>query len=227
MNLSALITGATGGIGQALARQLSAAGFSIFITGRDEKKLAALREELGCAGAALDLSLAGAATRVYAMAKDSLGQIEILINNAGFNKAKTPLVDVTDEDIDQSYALNLRAPMLLSREALRDMGGRRAGHIVNVISSVVYLRAENFSLYTAMKNALHAFNGCLIKEARLVGIKVTGVYPGGVNTGFRAQARPDYMRPESVATLILNCIMAPDDAVIHEITFRPMVESNF
>lgn len=227
MTRSALITGATGGIGQALAQQLHAAGFSIFITGRDKNKLGALRDELHCAGTALDLSSAGAATRLHAMAKDSLGQIDVLINNAGFNKAKTPLVNVTDDEIDQSYALNLRAPMLLSREALRDMGARGAGHIVNVISSVVHLRAENFSLYTTMKNALHAFNGCLIKEARLVGVKVTGVYPGGVNTGFRAQARPDYMRPESVANVILNCIMAPDDAVIHEITFRPIVESNF
>lgn len=227
MTRSALITGATGGIGQALARHLRAQNFALFLTGRDEKRLRALRDELRCDGAALDLSLPDAPPQLYALAQKSLGQIDVLINSAGFNKAKTPLIDLGTEDIDESYALNLRAPMLLAREALRDMGGRRSGHIVNVISSVVYLRAENFSLYTTMKNALHAFNGCLLKEARLVGVKVTGVYPGGVNTGFRAKPRPDYIRPESVATLIANCIMAPDDAVIHEITFRPMVESNF
>lgn len=227
MTRSALITGATGGIGQALARHLHAAGFPIFITGRNEKKLLALRDELRCPGIALDLAPSEAAPRLYGAARETLGQIDILINNAGFNKAKIPLSDVTAEDIDASYALNLRAPMLLAREALRDMGARRSGHIINIISSVVHFRAENFSVYTTMKNALHAFNGCLIKEGRLVGVKVTGVYPGGVNTTFRAQPRPEYLKPESVATLILNCIAAPDDAVVHEITFRPMVENNF
>lgn len=227
MKRSALITGATGGIGQALARQLHAIGFPIFVTGRDEKKLGALRDELRCPGLALDLTPANAASRLYAAAREALGQIDILINNAGFNRAKTPLPEVTADDIDASYALNLRAPMLLARDALRDMGARRSGHILNVISSVVHFRAENFSVYTTMKNALHAFNGCLIKEARLVNVKVTGVYPGGVDTAFRAQPRPDYLHPESVATLIVNCITAPDDAIVHEITFRPMVENNF
>ncbi len=227
MTRSALLTGATGGIGQALARQLHAGGFRIFITGRDGTRLRGLCDELHCPGLAIDLAAVDAPTRLYAAARDALGPIDILINNAGFNKAKTPLVDVTAEDIDASYALNLRAPMLLAREALRDMGARRSGHIVNIISSVVHFRAENFSVYTTMKNALHAFNGCLIKEARLVGVKVTGVYPGGVDTAFRAQPRPDYLHPESAAAMILNCITAPDDAIVHEITFRPMVESNF
>jgi short-subunit dehydrogenase len=78
-----------------------------------------------------------------------------------------------------------------------------------------------------MKHALHGFTGCLIKEARLVGVKVTGVYPGGVNTSFRANPRPDYLRPESAARMIVECVTAPADVVVHELTFRPMVETNF
>lgn len=227
MSRNALITGATGGIGRELARQMHAAGFGIYVTGRDPEKLQALRDALGCPGAAIDLAAPDAPTRLYADASAALGHIDVLVNNAGFNRAKTPLADVTEGELDASYALNLRAPILLARDALRDMGGRRSGHIVNVISSVVHMRAENFSVYTAMKNALHAFTGCLIKEARLVGVKVTGVYPGGVNTGFRAQPRPDYLRPESAAAMIVDCVTAPDDVVVHELTFRPIVESNF
>jgi NADP-dependent 3-hydroxy acid dehydrogenase YdfG len=60
-----------------------------------------------------------------------------------------------------------------------------------------------------------------------VGVKVTGVYPGGTDTDFRAEERPDYLKPESAAQMIVQCINAPDDVVVHELVYRPMVESNF
>ena len=176
---------------------------------------------------AIDLAAADAPTRLFATALQDLGHVDVLINNAGFNRAKEPLVNVTGEDLDAAYAVNVRAPILLAREALREMGTRRSGHIVNIVSSIVHARMENYSVYTAMKQALHGFTGCLIKEARLVGVKVTGVYPGGVNTTFRSTPRPDYLRPESAARMILQCLTSPEDVVVHELTFRPMVESNF
>ncbi|MFO1500839.1 MAG: SDR family oxidoreductase [Verrucomicrobiota bacterium] len=224
---TALITGATRGIGQALARQLSAAGFGLFITGRDRPMVDSLTSELGCAGLAIDLAQASAAADLFARATQSLGHIDVLINNAGFNRAKDPIVRMTADDLDASYAVNVRAPILLAAEALKHMASRHSGHIVNVISSIVHVRMENYSVYSTMKSALHAFTGCLIKEARPFGVKVTGVYPGGVNTSFRAQARPDYMRPESVAQMIMQAITAPPDVVMHELTFRPIVETNF
>jgi short-subunit dehydrogenase len=74
---------------------------------------------------------------------------------------------------------------------------------------------------------LHGFTQCLIKEARPVNVKVTGVYPGGVDTDFRVEDRPDYMRADSTAQMIVQCINAPDDVAVHELVYRPMVESNF
>ncbi|MCC7374004.1 MAG: SDR family oxidoreductase [Verrucomicrobiales bacterium] len=227
MTRSALITGSTRGIGQEVARQLKAEGFNVFVTGRDSAQVGALQKELDCPGLAIDLAAAGAPLELYAAAREALGRIDVLINNAGFNRAKTPILEVTGEDLDASYALNVRAPILLAREALKEMSARRGGHIVNVISSIVRTRAENYSVYTTMKEAFHGFNGCLTKEARLVGVKVTGVYPGGVDTTFRANARPDYLRPASVARMIVQCLTAPEDVVVHELLFRPMVETNF
>lgn len=227
MTRNALVTGSTRGIGQEVARQLGAAGFGVFVTGRDAAQVAALRKELNCPGLAIDLAVSDAAPELYAAARQALGQVDVLINNAGFNRAKTAIAEITGEDLDASYALNVRAPILLSREALKDMAPRRTGHIVNVISSIVRTRAENYSVYTTMKQALHGFNGCLTKEARLVGVKVTGVYPGGVDTTFRSNARPDYLRPASAARMIVHCITAPDDVVVHELLYRPMVEANF
>jgi short-subunit dehydrogenase len=227
MPLTALITGATRGIGREVARQLKTAGFQVFVTGRDATLVDSLRRELDCSGRAADLAEARAVLDLFAAAREALGRVDVLVNNAGFNRAKTPVTEVTADELDASYALNVRAPILLAREALRDMAPRRSGHIVNVISSVVHANMENFSAYSTMKNALHGFTGCLIKEARLVGVKVTGVYPGGVDTTFRATARPDYMRPESAARMIMHCLTAPEDVVVHELTYRPIIETNF
>lgn len=224
---TALITGATRGIGREVARLLKPLGFDLFITGRDARLVEDLRHELACAGLAADLADADAPGRVVAAARDSLGRIDVLVNNAGFNRTKAPVTALTADDLDASYAVNVRAPVLLAREALLDMTPRRRGHIVNVVSTIVHTRAENYAIYTTMKQALHGFTGCLIKEARLVGVKVTGVYPGGTDTTFRPNPRPDYLRPESAAKMIVDCLLAPDDVVVHELTFRPMVETNF
>lgn len=224
---TALVTGATRGIGREVARQLKASGFHVFVTGRDALRLESLQQELQCPGLPVDLTSSDAVVQLFAAARQALGRVDVLVNNAGFNRAKAPLADVTAEDLDASFAVNVRAPILLAREALKDMAPRQSGHILNVISSVAHTSIENYSVYSTMKYALHGFTGCLIKEARQVGVKVTGVYPGGVDTTFRANARPDYLRPESAAQMIVHCILAPDDVVVHELTFRPIVETNF
>jgi short-subunit dehydrogenase len=224
---TALVTGATRGIGREVARQLKRSGLEVFVTGRDTDLLEKLQKELDAPGLAMDLAGLDAPVRLFGAARQALGEVDVLINNAGFNRAKQPLTQVTGEELDDSFAVNVRAPILLAREALKAMAIRRSGHILNVISSVAHTSMENYSVYTTMKYALHGFTGCLIKEARQVGVKVTGVYPGGVDTTFRPNARPDYMLPDSAAQMIVQCILAPDDVVVHELTFRPIVETNF
>ncbi|MEI8206347.1 MAG: SDR family oxidoreductase [Kiritimatiellales bacterium] len=227
MSRTVLVTGATRGIGRELTKQLCAQGFAVFATGRDPQLLDALKKETGCLGAACDLSVAASVVFLYEMAHSALRQIDVLINNAGFNPGKEPVVDVTVDRLDASYAINFRTPYLLCREALKEMSPRRSGHIINVISSLARTSAPNYSTYCSIKHALHGFTQCLIKEARQVNVKVTGVYPGGTDTDFRPEERLDYMRPESAAQMIVQCINAPDDVVVHELVCRPMVESNF
>jgi short-subunit dehydrogenase len=226
-NRTGLVTGATRGIGREIARQLSVLGFRLFVTGRDPARLEEVRRELSCSGGPADLSDPAAVLQLYDNARQALGQIDVLVNNAGFNRAKTPAISITASELDESYAVNVRAPILLAGAALKEMGAGGSGHIVQIISSIVHVSAENYGVYTAMKHALDGFTGCLIKEARTLGVKVTAVYPGGVNTGFRPNARPDYLRPDSAARMIVQCITAPDDVVVHQITYRPMIESNF
>lgn len=225
---TALVTGATRGIGRAVVLELVGRGAAVYATGRDERLLAELKAKTGCSGGAFDLAKPEEAVRMYAAAKEALGAApEVLVNNAGINPRKSPIADATVEDFDAQYAVNLRAPFLLCREAMRDMSAARRGHIVNIISSTALFANETMGIYTAMKSGMRGLTGVLIKEARRVGIKVTGVYPGGVDTEFRKVPRHDYMKPESAAKLIVDAIYAPGDAVVHELVFRPMVEENF
>ena len=227
MGKTLFITGATRGIGRELVKQLAELGFSVFATGRDAALLDSLKKETGCLGATADLIDPEQVLSVYRQAVDALGQVDVLINNAGLNNRKAPVAEIELADWEQQYAVNLRAPMLLSREALKEMGARGKGHIVNVVSTIAKTVQPNYSIYSSMKYGFMGFTKCLIKEARAVNVKATAVYPGGVDTDFRPEERPEYLSAVSTAKMIVHCITAPDDVVVHDLTFRPMVESNF
>ena len=223
-NKTVLITGATRGIGRALVVDLCNKGYRVYATGRDESLLQQLIEQTGCAGKSCDLSEAESVVDLFQTARKTLGQIDVLINNAGMNSRKCELVNTNLEEFEQQYAINLRAPYLLCREAMKEMLPRNSGYIINVISTVAKRSSETMGVYTAMKQGFSGLNGVLMKEAQPHGIKVTAVYPGGANTNFREQERPQYMSPDSVAAMISQLLANPKDVVVHELTFRPPVE---
>jgi NAD(P)-dependent dehydrogenase (short-subunit alcohol dehydrogenase family) len=98
---------------------------------------------------------------------------------------------------------------------------------VNVLSTVCHFANETMGAYTTAKRGLDGLTAVLLKEARPHGIRVSAVYPGGTDTDFRPKRRPDYLRPESVAEAVYFTLATPEDLVVHGITFRPMVETNF
>lgn len=225
--LTALVTGATSGIGRALVSELRRRGVVVVASGRSEVELQRIEAEGGLVVAA-DLGSDSAPRELWEAACEKLGRVpDILVNNAGFNSRKAPIVDTNDEEMAALYAVNLRAPMILAREALRAFSARGSGHILNVGSTVVHHGIEQMALYSAMKAGLSAFTRVLVKEARPLGVKVTLAHPGGTDSGFRAQSRPDYMAAASVARVLADCLFAPEDVVMHELTFRPLVETNF
>lgn len=232
-NQVVFLTGASRGIGRALALRLAQEGVRIAICGRDEKALGEVASEARSGGAskvfaqAFELAEEAAIVEFLQAARESLGEPDILINNAGYNERKAPVAEVTTEEFDSMLAINLRAPFILTREALRTMLPRGRGHIVNILSTTCHSSNENLGVYTALKAGLAGLTGVLRKEVRPQGIRVSAIYPGGTHTTFRPNDRPDYMKPESVAEAVYTTLALPDDLVVHDFTFRPMVETNF
>ncbi len=228
-----LLTGATSGIGRALALKLVREGARLALCGRSPEKLAALLAEMPAGpgsvpvSAAFDLRDEGAILDFVERAQAGLGGIDILINNAGVNLTKATVAEIRTDQFDAMMAVNLRAPMIFMREAFRGMSARGGEHVVNILSSACLYSNEAMGAYTAGKSGLDALTRIFRKECRPHHIRVTAVYPGGTDTPFRANPRPDYMAPESVAEAIVGLLKLPDDVVPHEFVFRPEVETNY
>ena len=228
-----ILTGASHGIGRAIALRLAREKVRLAICGRDAQALEQVASEASTIASAkvfwksFELTCEEAVIGFYLAAREHFGTPDILINNAGFNSRKAPLGEMTTEEFDDIIAVNLKAPFVLLREAIRGMIERRSGHIVNILSTVCQFANEGMSIYTAAKKGLEGLSGVLLKEARPHGVRVSAVYPGGTDTSFRSKPRPDYMKPESVAEAVYAVLSMPEDLVVHGITFRPMVETNF
>ncbi len=228
-----VITGASRGIGRAIARRLARDGARLAICGRNRDALAEVRasiEQLGASAvhvAAFDLADDAKLDAFVDAVGESLGTVDVLINNAGFNPRKAPLSEVDDAELDSIMAVNLRAPFRLMRDLYPGMKAAGGGHVVNILSTVCHADMETMGAYTAAKNGLQSLTRVFRKEVRVDGVRVTSIYPGGTDTDFRPLERPDYMLPASVAEAVHAALTMPQDLVLHEMTFRPMVESNF
>jgi NAD(P)-dependent dehydrogenase (short-subunit alcohol dehydrogenase family) len=227
------LTGATHGIGSALALRLARERTKLALCGRDRAALSDVESAAGEAGAlalfskGFDIREEAGIIDFYRESRTRLGPPSILISNAGYNSRKASLWEVTTEEFDGLLAVNLRAPFILIREAFPDMKEAGFGHVVVVLSTSCRFDMESMSAYTAAKKGLEGLVDVFRKEARTHNIRVTSVYPGGTDTRFRKTPRPEYLRPESVAEAVVQALLLPEDLVMHEMTFRPMVETNF
>jgi len=222
--MNILITGATSGIGYELTKLLTSKGHTVVATGRNAEKLSELKTSTNCFTIQADLSSPDQTLEMFNNACQQFGTLDVLINNAGMNSRKCAIEEFTLEEFDHQYAVNLRAPALLCREALKVMKPQGKGYIINVVSTVAKRSNETMSVYTAMKQGFAGFSAVLMKEAQPHGIKVTSLFPGGTDTNFREVARPQYMQAKSVAYTINQILELPEDVVMHEMTFRPSVE---
>lgn len=168
-----LLTGATGGLGNAIARQLSAAGAQLVLTGRRLEVLEPLAAELGAQALAIDLSDRDRVERLIT----ETGEPDILVANAAL-PASGPMTSFTQEDIDRSLEVNLRVPMRLARAFVPGMVERHRGHLVFMSSLAGKAHAPGTTIYSATKFGLRGFAGGLRIDLHGTGVGVSVLFPG-------------------------------------------------
>ena len=191
---TALVTGASGGIGEAIARQLHAQGATLVLAGRRSEALAALAEALGerARVEVAELSDPQAAEQLIAAAADGGGP-DVLINNAGLTRDNLA-VRMKDEDWQTVLEVNLTAVFRLTRAALRGMMRRRWGRIVNVTSIVALTGNPGQVNYAAAKAGMIGMTKSLAAEVATRGITVNCVAPGFIETPMTAALSEDQRR---------------------------------
>lgn len=186
-----LLTGATGGIGRAIARQLTTQGVELVLTARRQERLTELARELGAMAVASDLAEPGSAAALAEQASELLGgSPDILINNAGAFELAS-FTETTPSAFDRLVSVNLRAPFLLTRILLPDMLERASGHVVNVGSVAGRKAFPGNAAYAATKFGLRGLHEVLIEELRGTGVRATWVEPSAVNTALWDRFEPD------------------------------------
>jgi 3-oxoacyl-[acyl-carrier protein] reductase len=180
---TALVTGASGGIGNQIARTLHAAGANVGLAGTRESVLQALADELGDGAHVLvaDLSTAEGATELAAKAETAMGGLDILVNNAGITRDGLAM-RMKDEDWDAVLEVNLTSGFRLIRAALRGMMKRRHGRIIGITSVVGVTGNPGQANYAATKAGMIGMSKSLAQEVASRGITVNCVAPGFIAT---------------------------------------------
>jgi NADP-dependent 3-hydroxy acid dehydrogenase YdfG len=211
---TALVTGASSGIGAAVVIALRARGLAVTAVARREERLEALAKQTGCTPLVLNL-------RDTEALYDALGglEVDVLINNAGLGRGFEALFEVLPEDIDTTLGTNVVAAVHVVRAVAPGMVGRKRGHIVNV-GSIAGLYPIKSSIYGASKGAVHLLSQNLRVELQGSGVRVTEICPGRVETEFfqvavgEEEAKEHYagfeiLQPGDVADAILYALDTP------------------
>jgi len=182
---TAVITGASAGVGEACARRFAAEGARLVLAARTEAKLQTLADELDAEVLPVeaDVSKPGQCRLLIEKAIEAYGGIDVLVNNAGCNY-RGPVESHTDAELMQIVDTNLRAPIVLTRLVLPHMRSAGGGAIVNVASIAGQIPVTDEATYSATKFGLRAFTYALADELRDANITVSAVSPGPIDTGF-------------------------------------------
>jgi 3-oxoacyl-[acyl-carrier protein] reductase len=208
---SALVTGASGGIGAAIARALHAQGASVALSGTRRDALEALAAELGERAQACPADLRDAAEpdALVEAAEAAVGPLHILVNNAGMTR-DTLALRMRDADWQAVLDIDLSAPFRLARAALRGMVRRRAGRIINISSIVGATGNPGQANYAAAKAGLVGMSKALAQEVASRGITVNVVSPGFVVTAM-TDALSEAQKAKLAAAIPLGRLGQPQD----------------
>ena len=211
---TAIVTGASKGIGAALARQLAADGFQTVVNysssaAEAEEVVAVIKAAGGRAMAVCaDVADASAVRTLFEQTEASFGPVDVLVNNAGIIKV-SPLAEVTDEDYERLVAVNLTGTFNGMREGARRV--RDGGRIINFSTSIIGNYLPNHGIYVATKAAVEALTHVLAKELGTRGVTVNAVAPGPVATELFLNGRSEELIQRLTSDIPLGRLGQPDD----------------
>lgn len=225
------MTGASSGIGRAIARRFAKEGAQVALVARREEQLKELQKEIEKNGGkaqtfVADLSETCAITEVFSRIRKTIGDPQILVNNAGVG-FPGKVVDLNLEDYEKTFAVNFRAVYVASKEVLPAMIKAKEGTIINIGSIAGKIGMANSSLYSASKFAVTGFSEALLEEVREHNVRVSLICPGRVHTelfgnksSFSGKIE-NYIQPEDIAEAALLCASDTQSATYSEIIVRP------
>lgn len=229
--IKAIVTGGGSGFGKGISAALASAGAKVWIAGRNREKLVAAAGEIRAKAFVADASNGGDWDRLLA----EVGDVDVLVNNAGFAGKIAPLAEQDDADISAVIATNLTGAIMGASRVARGMAKRRRGVIVN-ISSVCALHAwPGWSVYTAAKAGLLKFSHALHTEMRPYGVRVTCLIPSWGQTDFNRAAgisgasedprlARECISPSELGKIVTDLVALPDHLTVPELVVQPMVQ---
>lgn len=231
-NQSAVVTGATSGIGRAIALKLASCGATVWLIGRHSSSLQSVAQSARPAGKILyqqaDLTLDDEVRSIAA----SLSSVDILVHSAGIENFG-PVETASVEDFDLLYRTNVRAPYLLTQTLLPGLK-RCKGQVVFLNSSIVLNTRPGTGQYKATKHALKAIADCLRAEVNADGIRVLSVFAGRTATPMQAAIceregmsyQPELLlQPEDIAEAVIGALGLPRTAELTNLDIRPLIKS--
>ena len=206
-----LVTGASGGIGKAIAIELSSNGADLCLTGRNKSELESLQKLIGgnCQIIISDLSKSEGIDELANSAQEKMGQIDILINNAGITRDNL-FMRMSEEDWNEVINVNLNSIFKLTKHLIKGMIKRRYGRIINITSVIGVAGGAGQSNYSASKAGIIAMSKSLAQEVGSRSVTVNSIAPGFIETNMTAELSDD-RKEEILHSISVGRLGKPDD----------------
>ena len=232
-NKNCFISGATGGIGKEISKQLAIKNCNLFLTGTNENKLKKLKNDILKINNSININYASCdvsnlvdVEKLIKKVRKSFKSIDIVINSAGIFEIKS-LSKSTVSDFDESFNVNVRAPFLFSKEFSKDMTTKKWGRIVNLGSSSSYAGFKNGTIYSATKHAILGFTRALNAELKEKNIRAFCISPGSTKTKMARKSIDQnyntFLDPKEVSEFIVFAINFDNELLSDEIRLNRMI----
>lgn len=231
-----IVTGASRGIGKAIALKLAEQKYNLFLTARCQEELEKTAElcrnmGVGCETCLADLTDENDVINLFKAFSETYGKLDVLVNNAGMGVFK-PIVDTSLDEWHKVMSTNVDSAFLCCREGIKLMQSNKCGTIVNIASVVGIKGYPNQGAYSASKHAMVGLTKVIAEEYKQDGIRAHVICPGGVATEMVRQSRPDLnpneiIQPEDIGDLVNYLLSLPPGVMIDQVHIRRFKSASF